>query len=68
MKVILKFKNGDQIALPVASSGYWDIVVWDVVIHLKEVNEKDSPFEVVLGNGEIYESSGKELISVELTF
>lgn len=63
MEVILKFKNGDRIALPVASSGYWDIV-----IHLKEVNEKDSPFEVVLGNGEIYESSGKELISVELTF
>lgn len=66
--MILKFKNGDQIALPVAITGYWDIVVWDVVIHLKEVNEKDSPFEVVLGNGEIYESSGKERISVELTF
>ncbi len=63
--MIFKFNNGDKIAVPVAdhSSGYWDVVV-----HLKAINEKDSPIEIVLDNGETYVSSGKELVSVELKF
>ncbi len=63
--MVLKFKNGDQIAIPVAehSSGYWD-----VIIYLKSIEENDSPIEVVLENGNTYKSSGKELLSVELKF
>ena len=65
MQVILTFKNGDKITIPVAeqSSGFWDVFV-----HLKAINELDSPFEVVLSNGETYVTSGKELISVEMKF
>lgn len=49
MQVILTFKNGDKITIPVAeqSSGFWDVFV-----HLKAINELDSPLEVVLSNGE----------------
>jgi hypothetical protein len=63
--MILKFKNGDQISVPVAehSSGYWDVIV-----HLRSIEEKNSPIEVVLDNGETYVSSGKELIALELKF
>lgn len=66
VKIVLKFKNGEQIAIPVAehSSGFWDVLVY-----LRGIEENDSPIEVVvLENGKIYKSSGKELLSVELKF
>jgi hypothetical protein len=65
VKMIFKFNNGDQVSVPIAdhSSGYWDVVV-----HLRAIEEKDSPIEIVLDNGETYVSSGKELVSVELKF
>ena len=65
MVMILKFKNGDRITIPIAdhSSGYWDVIV-----HLRAIEENDSPIEVVLDSGETYVSSGKELIAVEMKF
>jgi hypothetical protein len=61
--MILKFKNGNQISIPVAEHS-----VWDVVAHLRAIKENGSPIEVVLENGETYVNGGKELISIEIKF
>ncbi len=65
VKMIFKFNNGDQVSVPITdhSSGYWDVFV-----HLRAIEELDSPIEIVLDNGETYVSSGKKLVSVELMF
>jgi len=65
VEMILKFKNGNQISIPVAdhTAGYWDVVA-----HLRAIKESGSPIEVVLDNGETYVNSGKELISIEIKF
>ena len=65
VKMIFKFKNGDQVSVPIAdhNSKYWYVIV-----NLRAIEEKDIPIIFYMWNGETYESSGKELDSVELKF
>ena len=63
--MILKFTNGNQILIPVAddTAGYWDVIA-----HLRAINDSTSYSmgQFLCPSG--YVNSGKELISIEIRF
>ena len=66
MKIVLKFTNGDSVTIKNFNDLNRKGMSEDIFKTLKEIKDNDKPIVITGENGEVYENTGKELLSLEI--